>query len=149
MTDKTADTPQSQSSTVSVPANFPGGIPGFEEHKSFVIESREDLHPFQWLKSTEDSSVSLPIINCLLLHKRVVPNLTKDHLRLLGNPENTQVEVYCVLHVDQEAGTITVNTKAPVIISIETRVGYQIFQDRPDLLMDEPLAALVADSEEQ
>ena len=127
----------------SGPLQFPAGLPGFEEHKTYVLESREDLRPFLWLRSTVDHEVALPIISSLLLKSDVLPNLSKEHLSLIGNPSMDNVAPYYVLRVNSENNSITVNTKAPIIISTLTGRGQQVILDVAGLRFDEPLASLV------
>jgi len=127
----------------SEPTHFPAGIPGFEEHKNFQLVTRADLRPFLWLRSLDDPEVSLPVIDCLLLKKPMLPVINREVLNQIGNPAAEKFDAYYVLRVDPAAGTITVNTKAPVVISSETRRGFQVFMDHPDRRMDEPLANLV------
>ena len=127
----------------SGPLQFPAGLPGFEEHKIYVLESREDLRPFLWLRSTVDREVALPILSSFLLKRDVLPNLSKEHLSLIGNPSMDSVAPYYVLRVNSETNSITVNTKAPIIISTLTGRGHQVILDMDGLKFDEPLASLV------
>jgi flagellar assembly factor FliW len=144
MADQPADKQsQPEWETSSEPADFPAGIPGFEDHKKFELVSRADLRPFLWLRSLDDPEVSLPVIDCLLLNRQLLPEINREVLDQIGDPTQEKFESYCVLRVDPDAGTITVNTKAPVVISSQTRRGFQIFLDNPELRLDEPLANLV------
>ncbi|MEE9464414.1 MAG: flagellar assembly protein FliW [Candidatus Neomarinimicrobiota bacterium] len=144
MTEKPANKQsQPEWTAFSEPAHFPAGIPGFEDHKNFQLVTRSDLRPFLWLRSLDDPEVSLPVIDCLLLKKPLLPEINREVLNQIGDPATEKFDAYYVLRVDSTAGTITVNTKAPVVISADTRRGYQVFMDHPDLRMDEPLANLV------
>ena len=102
---------------VSGPLEFPAGLPGFEEHKQFILEGRAELRPFLWLRSVSDKEVALPVISCLLLKKQMLHDITDDHLSLLNNAGRDDIAPYYILRVEPEGGTITANTKAPVIIS--------------------------------
>ena len=125
------------------PAHFPAGLPGFEDHKRYMLVSRNDMRPFLWLRSMDDPEVALPIISCLLLKKLVLPHITKEQLSLVGNPSLNEIAPYYILRVDSKEGVITANTKAPVIINSTTKQGCQIFMDSADLRVDEPLTNLV------
>ena len=130
------------------PAHFPAGLPGFEDHKRYVLVSRNDMLPFIWLRSMDDPEVALPLISCLLLKKQVLPYITKEQLSLVGSPSLEGIAPYYVLRVDTGEGIITANTKAPIIINSKTKQGYQIFMDQENLRVDEPLVNLIPSSED-
>ncbi|MFB0515231.1 MAG: flagellar assembly protein FliW [Candidatus Neomarinimicrobiota bacterium] len=127
----------------SDPLEFPTGLPGFEEHKKFMLESRADLRPFLRLRSMYDPEVALPVISCRLLKKQVLDHINPDQLNLIGNPAREDIAPFYILRVDPKEGTITANTKAPVIISTKSMQGSQIILDRDDLRVDEPLTNLM------
>lgn len=130
------------------PAHFPAGLPGFEDHKRYVLVSRNDMRPFLWLRSMDDPEVALPIISCLLLKKQILPYITEEQLSLVGSPSPEEIAPYYVLRVDTKEGIITANTKAPIIINSITKQGYQIFMDQENLRVDEPLVNLIPFSED-
>ncbi|UCD38570.1 MAG: flagellar assembly protein FliW, partial [Fidelibacterota bacterium] len=130
----------------SEPLDFPAGLPGFEEHKQFILESRADLRPFLWLRSNRDREVAFPVISCLLLKKQVLNHISEKQLELLDNTSRSDIAPYYILRVDPTEGTITVNTKAPVIISTKTMQGYQVILDHEDLSVDVPLSDLLPSS---
>ncbi|UCD38558.1 MAG: flagellar assembly protein FliW [Fidelibacterota bacterium] len=136
-------TPEPEKAESSGALEFPSGLPGFEEHKQFVLESRAELRPFLWLRSLEDPDVALPVISCLLLKSPVFSHLGNKHLDLLDNPSQDEILPYYILRIEPEDGSITVNTKAPVVISTKTLQGYQLILDREDLRVDVPLVDLV------
>ena len=128
---------------ISRPVHFPAGIPGFEDHKTFVLVTNEHMNPFQWLQSQDDPEVSLPVINGALLKEEFWPQLDNKHLGAIGDPRADEVVPYFVLRINSRNAGITVNTKAPVLISSKTRRGCQIILDGDDLRMDHPLVDLV------
>ena len=133
---------------LSEPLDFPSGIPGFEDHRRFVFIHRADLKPFLWLRSLDNAEVSLPVIDCNLLKNQVLPEIPDEFLQLIGATSLTELACYLVLRVDHEAGIITANTKAPVIIGTQSGQGYQVILEREDLRVDEPLLKLVASPRE-
>ncbi|MFC1484265.1 flagellar assembly protein FliW [Candidatus Neomarinimicrobiota bacterium] len=127
----------------SDPLEFPAGLPGFEEHRQFILESQPDLRPFLWLRSINDSDVVFPVVSCSLLKQQVAQQLKDSHLSLVGEESLDDVALYYILRVDPKKSIITVNTRAPVIISVKSLCGYQVILDRDDLRVDEPLANLM------
>lgn len=134
---------QSSWTNESEPIEFPAGIPGFEEHKRFVLQSRPDMHPFLWLKSMEDEEIALPIISCRLLREQARPELSEKAATMLGAAGLDDVASYFILKVDPNSGSITANTKAPILLTLSNSRGYQIYLDRKELSDSEPLVNLV------
>ena len=128
---------------LSDPFKFPAGLPGFEEHKQFILESRAEMRPFLWLRSVDDPEVALPVISCLLLKKQVLLHISKEELSLIGSPTQDDIAPYYILRVDPKEGTITANTRAPVIINTKTMQGRQVILDQDDLRVDELLTNLM------
>jgi len=128
---------------LSDPLEFPTGLPGFEEHKMFILESRAEMRPFLWLRSVDDPEVALPVISCLLLKKQVLLHISKEELSLIGSPTQDDIAPYYILRVDPKEGTITANTRAPVIINTKTMQGRQVILDQDDLRVDELLTNLM------
>lgn len=128
---------------LSDPLKFPVGLPGFEEHKQFILESRAEMRPFLWLRSVDDPEVALPVISCLLLKKQVLLHISKEELSLIGSPTQDDIAPYYILRVDSKEGTITANTRAPVIINAKTMQGRQVILDQDDLRVDELLTNLM------
>ena len=130
----------------SDPIDFPAGLPGFETHRLFNLESRSDIRPFLLLRSINDSDVALPLIDCQLLRTSARPELTDSAAKLLGAKNAKEVAPFFILKVDADSGSITVNTKAPILITAENSRGFQVILDSRDLKVDEPLANLLPES---
>jgi flagellar assembly factor FliW len=93
--------------------------------------------------STNDSDVVFPVVSCSLLKQQVAQQLSDSHLSLIGEESLDEVALYYILRVDPKQSIITVNTRAPVLISVKSLRGYQVILDRDDLRVDEPLANLM------
>ncbi len=148
MSDKPKDHPsKSDRVEISDPLEFPAGLPGFEEHKQFIFESRAEMRPFLWLRSVDDPEMALPIISCFLLKKQVLLHISKEELSLIGHPTEDDIAPYYILRVDPKEGTITANTKAPVIINTKSMQGRQVILELDGLVVNEPLKNLVPSGE--
>ncbi len=123
------------------------GLPGFEEHRQFILESRAEMRPFLWLRSVDDPELALPVISCLLLKKQVQLHISKEELSQIGSPTEDDIAPYYILRVDSKEGTITANTRAPVIINTKSMQGRQVILGRDDLVVDEPLTNLISSGE--
>lgn len=147
MTDQSS-TQKSESKEIrkSDPIDFPAGLPGFETHRQFNLESRSDMRPFLLLRSMTDSEVALPLIDCQLLRASARPELTDSAAKLLGAKDAGDVAPFFVLKVDAGSGTITVNTKAPILITAENSQGFQVILDSGNLKVDEPLTNLLPEA---
>ena len=104
--------------------NFPHGIPGFEEYKSFVlldIEGKEDL---KCLQSTDEISVCLLLILPWNYFSDYELELSDEEIKELEIESYSEVAVYNVLTVKEDR--ITANLMAPIVINVIKNKGKQI-----------------------
>jgi flagellar assembly factor FliW len=105
--------------------SFPHGIPGFEEHKQFVIVQPDPATPFAYLQSTEQSELVLLVTNPFLFYPSYdfeVPDQFAEELRIENRED---VAVWCVVTVPEQMEQATVNLLAPILVSVRARVGRQ------------------------
>ncbi|WP_206528058.1 flagellar assembly protein FliW [Marinitoga sp. 38H-ov] len=109
---------------------FENGIPGFENLKKFYIYFSKDTFPIQWLLSLENSDISFPIIDPLLVRVDYSFDLPKDLVNYLSIEKPEDVSIFVIMtipHGDPE--NITVNLKAPLVISKNNNKGIQFILD--------------------
>ncbi|SDX28398.1 flagellar assembly protein FliW [Paenibacillus sp. CF384] len=105
---------------------FAQGLPGFEEHKSFIVIAPEDDHPFAFLQSTEDEKLSFIITDPFLFFPDYDFEIPESALVELEIAEVDQVVVRSILSVRDGLETATINLVAPVIINLDNHKGKQV-----------------------
>ncbi|TAL69613.1 MAG: hypothetical protein EPN82_06140 [Bacteroidetes bacterium] len=97
--------------------HFENGLLGFEELREFVLISEEETLPFKWLLSIEKPEIGFPL-------------LSPWHIDLNYNPGDNfdlkKVVFMTVVTLEDEAGLMTVNLKAPIMLDVENQKGEQI-----------------------
>ena len=105
--------------------SFPHGIPGFEEHKQFVIVQPDPATPFAYFHSMEQTELVLLVTNPFLFYPSYdfeVPDQLTEDLRI---EDREDVAVWCVVTVPEQMEKATVNLLAPIIVNVKARVGRQ------------------------
>ena len=118
---------------------FPKGIPGFDDHREWVIAGEDD-DPIKWLQSVHDADVALPVTPPSVILDRYAPRFADEELEevRLGSDENMMLLV--VLSLPPGAPwDMTANLRAPIVLNHVKRIGKQIIA----LNEDYPLKAEV------
>jgi flagellar assembly factor FliW len=108
---------------------FPGGLPGFEACRGFVLMASDSLGPVQCLKAVEGPAASFLVID----PRRVFPEyrceLSAADMHRLGITAADRIAeklLWLVLITIEVDGTIAVNLRAPVVINPDRMIGHQV-----------------------
>ncbi len=103
---------------------FSHGLFAFENHRHWVLLSDGHNDGVAWLQSLGDAEVALPMVS----PRKFIPGYQVRILRSQLTPlELAALDQAFVLNVlSQDAGQLTVNLKAPVLINLDRRIGRQI-----------------------
>lgn len=111
---------------------FPQGLPGFEELRSFVLLKTDDDIPFHFLQSVEEEEVSFILTNPFWFYKEYefhLPSGAKEVLQLTDATDQTGAHDLAIWSIVTIRGTLeeaTINLQAPVLINTNGRVGLQV-----------------------
>ncbi|WP_407081580.1 flagellar assembly protein FliW [Marinitoga aeolica] len=106
---------------------FENGIPGFEYLKKFYIYFSKETFPIQWLLSLENPEISFPVIDPLLVRVDYAFELSKDIVEYLSIEKPEDVKIFTIMTIPHgDPDNITVNLKAPLVISKVNNKGIQI-----------------------
>jgi len=105
---------------------FPKGLLGFPQLKAFRLFEPHDGYPLKFLQAVEDPEVSFTCIDPASVKKDYeVPLGTEEAEALaLESPEDALVLTLVV--VPEDPRHMTTNLAGPLVININTRMGYQI-----------------------
>jgi flagellar assembly factor FliW len=120
---------------------LPLGLLGFESHKEYVLISKEDEAPFQWLQMSEPPHQAFLVISPSHVTANYEPELGQEDVDFLGlqKPEDAWVLNIVTLH---PSGGATVNLKGPVILNRTTLKGKQVIPlNAADYALRHPLRA--------
>lgn len=105
---------------------FPNGIPGFENHKEFVIVQVPEYVPFEWLVSTNPLGLRFAIINPMVFKPDYAPNILKEQLLDLGLEKPEEVLLYTIVTIRENPEESTANLIGPIVINKAKHIGKQI-----------------------
>jgi flagellar assembly factor FliW len=123
---------------------FRYGLPGFETHTRFIVAEVQDFAPFRILQAVDNPEVSLLILNAHLITTPVELTIPEEELRRIAAdqaPEDA-VEIYVILKYDKDSHQFTANTKAPIVINWQNRLGQQVILEDRRLSVQQPLEPL-------
>jgi flagellar assembly factor FliW len=102
--------------------NFPWGIPGFEELKSYVLLEYKN-GPFQWLQSAEEPSVAFVVCAPDFLGMSYSAPDAKKSLINLEHDED--LVVLNIVSFNRAQGAVRFHVKSPLLFNVASRIGYQ------------------------
>jgi|CeladaMinimDraft_18_1061708.scaffolds.fasta_scaffold00758_8 flagellar assembly factor FliW len=120
---------------------FERGIPGFEDHKAFVIVSPEEDEPFSFLQSVSDPDLAFIMIDPFLFYRHYEFELPDNVAQELKITTPEQVVVRAIVTIRDKLESSTINLVAPIIINAEARLGRQVVLDKSAYTTRHPLFA--------
>ena len=127
---------------------FPKGIPGFEDHTSFILEKEKDS-PIVHLESMEDKEVGFVLFPPQLYFADYLSKVEfgPEEVESLEITEEDTVEVWAIITLSlSDITKSTVNLRAPIVINPRTNQGFQFilndenYSSRQQLFVDGPEA---------
>lgn len=118
----------------SDPIEFPDGLIGLNEWRSFVMMSHPAGGSLRLLQSLEDARVSLilmPPLEILPDYRLRLSDADAQALQYTGDagavlPDSQDVSVYCILSIQDEPFSVTANLLGPLVINWDTGLGVQV-----------------------
>ncbi|MDR1914643.1 MAG: flagellar assembly protein FliW [Clostridiales bacterium] len=117
----------------SLVINFAEGLPGFPDHKRFIIlleNQREDT--FCWLQSVEDGQLAFALINIYNIKPDYNPLVKSEEVESLGDLGENTLLVYNVVVIPDDVRQMRANLRAPIVINPTTKKGKQVILDNED-----------------
>ena len=127
-----------QSSAVDKVVTFPEGLPGFEEHRQFMIVASPDMEPFTVMQGVEAEAPSFVAVDPRMVDRGYPTTLDRVDLARLAAHEREPL-LWLAIVAAQEDGRATANLRAPVVINPGTMRGIQIIAVESPYRTDHPL----------
>jgi len=106
---------------VDSPFCFPGGLPGFEQARSFLPLSFPDQQPLIFLQSLEDPSLCFVTLPVLAVDPQYRLEVSPEDLAAIGMPAPVQpaigAEVICLAVLSLREEGPTANLLAPIVVN--------------------------------
>jgi flagellar assembly factor FliW len=123
----TAQLPSIEQELAEKAIEFPLGLPGFPEHKKFVLNQLPEEKPYAWLRSLDDPNLAFPIIEVYHLVPDYSFEVDDEDLAAIGMPQPQTCALFFILRIESDNGLkIHVNLKAPIVLNTAERKGRQV-----------------------
>ena len=126
---------------------FDLGVIGFEDCKKFTLiydVDKGDEASIMWLQSLDEPEIALPMMKPELIKEDYDPIVEDELLKSLGGDIiDADLIVFCVLTVPSDITKMTINFKAPVIITADTLKGVQLIADNSDYEVRCPIYSIL------
>jgi flagellar assembly factor FliW len=118
---------------------FPGGLPGFEKRKRFVVVPVPRCEPFSWLVCVDGTPLRFAIINPLIFIPDYSPKITKEQLSDLRIDNLQDLVLYAIVTMGRNPIDSTANLTGPVVINRNCRLGKQVLIDDERYTTQDPI----------
>ncbi|MBC7105382.1 MAG: flagellar assembly protein FliW [Firmicutes bacterium] len=107
--------------------HFPGGLPGFERLRRFVLVPERDVPVFLWLQAVDAPEVALLVTDPFAFFPEYSVDLPDEEAAELGlrGPEEALV-LTTVSIPGRDVGSATTNLLSPIVINVTLRRGRQV-----------------------
>lgn len=114
---------------------FANGIVGFPDLTEFALVHNEEKGKnsnVKWFQSIQEPSFALPVIDPLAVFPEYNPEVDDDLLKPLGNIDPEEILVLVTLTVPKVIEEMSVNLKAPIVISAKNKKACQVIAEGND-----------------
>jgi len=118
---------------------FPGGIPGFENARRFIVLSVPEYQPFHWMECVDGLPLRFAIINPLMFRPDYQPKIRKTDLESLRIRDPKDLLLYVIVTLRQPLSESTANLMGPLFINIRERMGKQLLIENDAYSLQEPI----------
>ncbi|KGK90337.1 flagellar assembly protein FliW [Desulfosporosinus sp. HMP52] len=112
--------------------NFPNGIPGFPEEKSFAYIPHNSASPFSFLQSTIEANLTFILVDPFYFIKDYEFVLDDELANELGLSQENLPKVFSVASIKGKLADMTVNLLAPIVLNEVNHMGRQVILDRTE-----------------
>jgi flagellar assembly factor FliW len=106
--------------------DFVSPIPGFPEHRRFVLVRLDEEGLLYSLTSLHDSAVRFLVMPPGPFFPNYTPEAPEDSVDLLGVADSGQVLVLLIVTAAEKPGEATVNLLAPILVDHANRRALQV-----------------------
>ena len=112
--------------------NFPHGIPGFPEEKSFAYILHDPEVPFSFLQSTMEADLTFLLVDPFAFFRDYEFVLDDEVAKELDLSQENLPQVFLIATLKGKLAEMTVNLRAPLILNGANRTGRQVILDKTE-----------------
>ncbi len=112
--------------------NFPYGIPGFPEEKSFAYILHDVESPFSFLQSTTEANLTFVLVDPFAFFQDYEFVLEDEVAEELELSQQNLPQVFLMANMKGKLAEMTVNLLAPLVFNRVNRKGRQVILDKTE-----------------
>jgi len=112
--------------------NFPYGIPGFPEEKSFAYILHDAESPFSFLQSTTEPNLTFILVDPFAFFKAYEFVLDDVIAKELDLSEENPPQVFLIASMKGKLADMTANLLAPLVLNGVNHTGRQVILDKTE-----------------
>lgn len=129
---------------------FVQGIVGFPQLKDFLlIHDSESSGNIRWLQSVQEPAFAMPVIDPLMVMAEYNPQIESELLAPLGIKDEKNMLVLVTITIPADIEKMSVNLRAPIVISGETRKASQVITDEERYAVEHPIYEILKAAKEK
>lgn len=106
--------------------HFPEGIPAFEDSKRFSVILNENIMPFMYMRSLDVNGLGFVCVDPFLVYPEYSALLPPKYVSALQLKTPADALPLCLVTITSDPKETTANLMAPVIINVQSMLGFQI-----------------------
>jgi flagellar assembly factor FliW len=118
---------------------FPWGLPGFANHRRWLLLTVDSHAGFVWLQSLDDLNVAIPAADPVWIFESYAPKLPAYAFVALDITQPDDFTMINVVVVSPNAEEMTMNLMAPIIVNLRTRKARQVMLENSAYSVREPI----------
>jgi len=105
---------------------FPRGILGFDQFHQFSFFAAEEIKPFQWLISIDQTDLGFVVVVPQVIYPDFNPKIYKADLQELKVEPTDQLSLFVIVTLAANPLESTANLQGPLLINTTKKIGKQI-----------------------
>lgn len=110
--------------------DFPHGLPGFPDEKSFVLLPYQAESPFGYLQSVVEPKLTFLVVDPFSFFKDYEFQLHDDIIHGLELVTPEIVQILNIVSVPGKAEDMTTNLLAPIVLNTQTNTAVQVILEK-------------------
>lgn len=112
--------------------HFENGLYAFEDVKDYILLQEDSAGAIWSLQAAYQPYPSFIAVDPFLIRKDYAPQLTKEDLRLLGDPDQEDLCFLAIAVIRENLQDSVANLKSPIVINVKKLTGRQVVMEDTD-----------------
>jgi flagellar assembly factor FliW len=112
--------------------NFPKGVYGFKDSKSFVLLKNPENRWMMHLQSVDDIKPRFILLDPFLFINDYKPILPQEADEIFNTNNIEELSIFTIAVIPSNVRDMTINLKSPIVIDFKRKIGAQVILENKD-----------------